>query len=309
MTLAFVTAWLGAMPGYMTPLLLASVGLILCERSGILNLGVEGIMAVGAMAGAVAALSGSGAALALGVGTLAGLAVSLPFLVAVIVFRAPMIPAGLALVAIGLGASGALGRAAAHQSFPGLPKLDLPEALTGLPVVGRMLFAQDPAVYLALGLAVAAGLVLMRTRAGLQVRAVGEDPATADAAGIDVQVHQFAACIAGCTLIGLAGAYLSVGGSQTWTEGMVAGRGWIALALVVFARWSPIRAIAGAAIFASADALIPRLQTLGLDVPVYLLSMLPFALTIAVLIAFAGFGWHRQGEPGHLGRVYIRQDR
>jgi simple sugar transport system permease protein len=90
---------------------------------------------------------------------------------------------------------------------------------------------------------------------------------------------------------------------------MVAGRGWIALALVVFARWSPIRAIVGAAIFASADALIPRLQTLGLDVPVYLLSMLPFVLTIAVLIAFAAFGRHRQGEPGHLGRAYLRQDR
>ena len=309
MTMTFVTAWLGAVPGYMTPLLLASIGLILCERSGVLNLGVEGIMAVGAMAGAVAALGGSGAGLALLWGTAAGLLVSLPFVIAVVVFRAPMIPAGLALVAIGLGASGALGREAAHKTFAGLPSLGLPEALTGLPLVGRMLFAQDPVVYLAIVIAAVASFVLFRTRAGLQLRAVGEDPATADAAGVDVQLHQLLGCLAGCTLIGLAGAYLSVGGSQTWTEGMVAGRGWIALALVVFAQWSPLRAIIGAMIFAGADVLIPRLQTLGLDVPVYLMSMLPYVLTIGVLVVFAAFGLHRQGEPGFLGRAYIRQDR
>ena len=309
MTMAFITAWAGAVPGYMTPLLLACLGLILCERAGVLNLGVEGIMAVAAMTGAVAALAGMGAELALLAGALAGLAVSLPFILAVVVFRAPMIPAGLALVAIGLGASGALGRAAAHRNFSGLGNVGFPDALTGLPLVGRMLFAQDLVVYLALILAGVCSLILFRTRAGLQLRAVGEDPAAADSAGVDVQVHQIVACMAGCTLIGLGGAYLSVAGSQTWTEGMVAGRGWIALALVVFAQWSPLRAIAGAAVFASADALIPRLQTLGVEVPVYLLSMLPYALTIGVMVLFAVFGLHRQGEPGHLGRPYIRQDR
>ncbi|MCC6009079.1 MAG: ABC transporter permease [Rhodobacteraceae bacterium] len=309
MTLAFLTAWAGAVPGYMTPLLLASIGLILCERAGVLNLGIEGIMAGAAMAGAVAALAGLQPARALAAGTGAGLLVSVPFIIAVVVFRAPMIPAGLALVAIGLGASGALGRAAAHKNFAGLGNVGFPEALTGLPLVGRMLFAQDAVVYLALIVAGRASFVLFRTRAGLQLRAVGEDPATADASGVDVQLHQLAACIVGCALIGLAGAYLSVVGSRTWTEGMVAGRGWIALALVVFAQWSPLRAIAGAAVFASADALIPRLQTLGVDVPVYLLSMLPYVLTIGVLVLFAALGWHRQGEPGHLGRAYIRQDR
>ena len=307
--MSFVAAWLAAMPTFMTPLLLASLGLILCERAGVLNLGAEGIMAMGAMTGAVAALSGyaPGGALLLGAG--AGLAISVPFVLAVVVLRAAHIPAGLALVALGLGASAAIGRDFTHKPFAGLPPVPWPDALEGVPLVGRMLFAQDVAVYAALGLAVALWAFLFRSGLGLQLRAVGEDPATADAAGIDVQVHQMAAVAAGCLLIGLAGAYLSVGGSQIWTEGMVAGRGWIAIALVVFARWSPLRAIAGAALFGAAEAAIPRLQTLGLDVPVYILSMTPYLLTVAVLVLFARPGRQRTGEPLALGRAYIRQDR
>lgn len=305
MTMTFVTAWLGAVPGYMTPLLLASVGLILCERSGVLNLGVEGIMAVGAMAGAVAALAGSGAGMALLWGTAAGLLVSVPFILAVVVFRAPMIPAGLALVAIGLGASGALGREAAHKTFPGLPSLGLPEALTGLPLVGRMLFAQDPVVYLAIALAAVASFVLFRTRAGLQLRAVGEDPATADAAGVDVQLHQLLGCLAGCTLIGLAGAYLSVGGSQTWTEGMVAGRGWIALALVVFASWKTERVLLGAWLFGGLAVLQINLQAAGTAIPVAYLSMAPYLATIVVLVIISSDRRRAAiNAPASLGRVF-----
>ncbi len=305
----FLAAWLASFPGFMTPLLLASVGLILCERAGILNLGSEGLMAVGAMTGAVVALSGAGPWLALALGAFAGLAIAVPFILAVVVLRAPQIPAGLALVAIGLGASAAFGRAYAHKPFVGLRPLDLPEVLTGLPLIGRMLFAQDGMVYLSLIIALGAGTLLMRSNFGLRLRAVGEDPATADAAGVDVQVHQLIAVVAGCFLIALAGAYLSVGGSQIWTEGMVAGRGWIALALVVFARWSPARAVLGAILFGGAEAAIPRLQTLGLPVPVYFLSMTPYLLTIAVLVAFALLRRGGQGEPGFLGRAYIRQDR
>lgn len=308
MTMA-LTAWLGAMPGFMTPLLLAALGLMLCERAGVLNLGVEGVMALGAMSGAAAALAGWGPGAAMGAGALAGLAVSLPFMIAVVIFRAPQIPAGLALAALALGASAALGRAASHKPFAGLGDLNWPGGLAELPVVGRMLFRQDAVVYLALVLAVLLGWWLMRTRAGLRLRAVGEDPATADAAGVDVQLAQLGALAVGSLLIGAAGAYLSVGGSNIWTEGMVAGRGWIALALVVFAQWSPVRAIAGAALFGGAEALIPRLQAMGVEVPVYLLSMLPYALTIAVLVLMAFSKRARQAEPGFLGRAYIRQDR
>lgn len=307
--LSFLSAWLAAMPTFMTPLLLASLGLILCERAGVLNLGAEGIMAMGAMAGAVAALSGHAPVSALLIGTGAGLAIALPFIFAVVLLRAAHIPAGLALVALGLGSSAAIGRDFTHKPFTGLPAVPWPEALTDVPLVGRMLFAQDAAVYAALILAAVLWMVLFRSGIGLQLRAVGEDPATADAAGVDVQMHQIAAVAVGCILIGMAGAYLSVGGSQIWTEGMVNGRGWIAIALVVFARWSPLRAIAGAALFGAAEAAIPRLQTLGLDVPVYMLSMTPYLLTIAVLVLLARPGRHQQGEPLALGRSYIRQDR
>lgn len=162
---------------------------------------------------------------------------------------------------------------------------------------------------LALVIAGVAAWSLFRTSKGLRLRAVGEDPATADAAGVDVQSYQIAAMVIGSLLIGLAGAYLSVGGSQIWTEGTVAGRGWIALALVVFAQWSLVRAIFGAALFGGAEALIPRLRAMGLELPVYLLSMKPYVLTIAVLL-IVSFGTRtRQSEPGFLGRAYIRQDR
>lgn len=307
--IAFLTAWLGSLPDFMTPLLLASLGLLLCERAGVLNLGVEGVMALSAMTGAVVALAGYGAWAAMGLGALAGVAVTLPFMIAVIVFRAPQIPAGLALVAIGLGLSAALGRDAAHKPFAGLQPLPWPQALVDLPLVGRLIFAQNGVVLLALATAVVAAMVLYRSRHGLRLRAVGEDPATADAAGVNVQLYQLASVAAGSLLIGLAGAYLSVAGSQIWTEGMVAGRGWISLALVVFAQWSPLRAIFGAALFGGAEALIPRLQALGLDVPVYFLSMTPYLLTIGILILISLGARTRQAEPGFLGRAYIRQDR
>ena len=208
-----LTAWLGAMPGFMTPLLLAALGLLLCERAGVLNLGVEGVMALGAMVGAAASLGGHGPWPAMGLGAVAGLAVSVPFMVAVIVFRAPQIPAGLALAAIALGASAALGRGAAHKPFAGLEPVAWFDEVAGVPVVGRMM-QQDGMVWLSLGLALAVWLWLMRTRAGLRLRAVGEDPATADATGVDVQLYQLGAVAAGSLLIGLAGAYLSVGGSN-----------------------------------------------------------------------------------------------
>ncbi len=305
----FITSWLGSWPGFMTPLLLASLGLLLCERAGILNLGVEGVMAVSAMTGAMVSLSGFGPWPALLAGGVAGALISIPFMIAVIVFRAPQIPAGLALVAIGLGASQAIGRDASHKPFAGVSPLPWPDFLVDLPVIGRLLFAQDGVVFLSLAIAVLAAWVLYRTKVGLRLRAIGEDPASADASGVHVQFYQLSAVICGSFLIGLGGAYLSIGGSQIWTEGMVAGRGWIALALVVFAQWSPIRAIFGAVVFGGAEALVPRLQTLGLDLPIYFLSMTPYVLTIGVLLAFSLSSKVRQNEPGFLGRAYTRQDR
>ncbi|MEQ8965506.1 MAG: ABC transporter permease [Azospirillaceae bacterium] len=304
----FLTAWLGAVPVYMTPLLLAATGLILCERVGILNLGSEGMMAFGAVAGAVTVLSGGAPWLGLAAGLAAGVALAVPFWLAVVVFRANHILAGLGVVAIGLGAAATLGRDHAHKPFAGLGKLDL-APLDAIPLVGPFLFRQDAIAYLAVAIALAASVVLSRSMTGLRLRAIGEDPATADTAGIDVPATQIAVVTIGCALVGLAGAYLSVVGSKVYVDGMVAGRGWVAIALVVFARWSPARAILGALIFGAAEALIPRLQVVGAEVPVYILSMLPYVVTILALVAVAILDPARQGEPRFLGRAYLRQDR
>lgn len=304
----FLTAWLGVVPVYMTPLLLAATGLILCERVGILNLGSEGIMAFGAAVGAVTVLTGQSPWLGLAMGLAAGVALAVPFCLAVVVLRANHILAGLGIVAIGLGAAATWGRDHAHKPFRGLPKLEA-GALEAVPVVGSLVFGQDAVAYLAIGLALAAALVLGRSMIGLRLRAIGEDPATADAAGINVPLFQAVVVTLGCALVGLAGAYLSVVGSRVYVDGMVAGRGWVAIALVVFARWSPSRAILGAFIFGAAEALIPRLQVVGAEVPVYLLSMLPYVVTILALVLVAVIDPARQGEPRFLGRAYLRQDR
>lgn len=306
--ITFLTTWFAVTPVTMVPLLLACIGLILCERAGVMNLGAEGLMAVGAMAGAVAVLSGFGPWGGLAAGAAAGIALGLPFALAVVVFRADQTLAGLAVVALGAGITSTIGRAFVHKPFAGLEPWSL-GPLADIPLVGPMLFRQDPMVWLSVLAAVGLSVLLSRTRLGLAVRAVGESPGTADAAGHDVQRLQLLAVLAGSALVGLGGAYLSVVSSRVFVEGMIAGRGWIAVALVVFAQWRPARAILGALLFAAADALLPRLLAIGADVPVYLLSMLPYALTILVLVALAVLRGGRSGEPAWLGRAYVRQDR
>ena len=305
----FLTGWLASTPGYMTPLLLASLGLILCERAGVMNLGAEGLMTFGAVTGAITVLMGASPWLGLGTAALAGLLLSIPFALAVVVFRADQTLCGLAIVALGSGLGSVVGRAYAHKPFPGVPDWDLGPFLTGLPVVGPALFRQDPLVYASLLLALALAWMLGRTRLGLRLRAVGEDPATADAAGVDVLLHRVGAVLAGGLLMGLAGGYLAVVASRVWVDGMVAGRGWIAVALVVFAQWRPMRAILGALLFGAADALLPRLQAVGVDVPPYLMAMLPYLVTILVLVEVALSGHGRGRQPAALGLAYLRQDR
>ncbi|MGD9512215.1 MAG: ABC transporter permease, partial [Geminicoccaceae bacterium] len=237
--IGFLTGWLASTPGYMAPLLLASLGLILCERSGVMNLGAEGLMTFGAVTGAITVLGGASPWAGLGVAALAGVLLSIPFALAVVLFRADQTLSGLAIVALGSGLAAVVGRAYVHKPFPGVADWDLGAALTGLPIIGPALFRQDPLVYASLILALALAWLLGRTRLGLRLRAVGEDPATADAAGVDVLLHRLGAVLAGGLLIGLAGGYLAVVASRVWVDGMVAGRGWIAVALVVFAQWRP----------------------------------------------------------------------
>ncbi|MDP2609339.1 MULTISPECIES: ABC transporter permease [unclassified Oceanobacter] len=304
----FITHWLGSTPAFAIPLALASMGLVLCERAGVLNMGAEGYMSLGAMTAAVLTLTLGNPAIGILCAVLAGATLALVFGFAVVVMRCEQILAGLATMAVGLGIAGVVGRSYVHKSFEGLQPLDLPW-LDQLPLVGQLLFHQDILVYLTVLIGFALWFLLEHTRAGLKIRAVGEDPASADVAGVQVQVQQLLAITASGALCGLAGAYLSVASSSIWVDNMVAGRGWIALALVVFARWEPLKALAGAFLFGAIEALLPRLQAIGIPAPIYLMNMLPYLFTIAVLLVAACSGSKKGMEPAALGQPYVRQDR
>ncbi|MBN9669645.1 ABC transporter permease [Roseibium aggregatum] len=301
-----VLAWLTVFPGYTVPLLLASLGLVISERAGVLNLCTEGLMAVGAMTGALMALAGYDPLLAVACGALAGAALSLVFGVATVVFRADHTLAGLATVALGLGITGVVGRPYVQKPFDGLPRLSDTVWGADLP---RLVGQQNILLPLTVLLLLAVWGWLFRTHSGLRLRAVGEDPAAADVVGIDIQLTQLGAVLASGVLAGLAGAYLSVAAAHVWVEGMVAGRGWVAVAIVIFAGWRPWGVLLGAGLFGGAEAAMLRLQTLGLDFPIYLGAMLPYALTLLVFcIACA----RRRGEnagPAALGKAYLRQDK
>ncbi len=290
----FLINWIAATPGYAAPLLVAALGLIVNERAGILNLGSEGMMLCGAMTGALVCLETNSAWLGLAAAPVGGLLLSAVFGVAVVVFRTEQVVTGLILVALGYGLTGLIGREITNAPLPGLPDLVLGQGID---------------VVLALLLTVGLAWWLNRTRAGLRLRAVGEDPAAADAIGIGVQGRRFLAVLAGGALCGLGGGFISIASSQVWVEGMTQGRGWIAVGLVIFARWRPMLALSGALLFGAIEAVVPRLQASGEDVPVYLLTMLPYIATLGVLVV-AGLRHRRNDdEPAALGRVYLRQDR
>jgi len=304
----FLVGWIAIVPSYATPLLLASLGLIVCERAGILNLGAEGLMAVGAMTGAIAVLSGLDPWAALAAGAAAGTALALLFGLATVVMRADHTLSGLAVVAVGLGLTSVVGRPYMQKTFPGIASFGDLFDIDRTTALGRIVAVQDPVT---LAMPVLVALLwwwLMKSGSGLRLRAVGENPAAADVAGIDVQLAQLGAVLVSGLLCGLAGAYLCVATSHVWVEGMIAARGWVAVALVIFARWNPARALVGALVFGSADALVPRLQAIGADIPVYLAMMLPYLLTLVVLVASSMAG-RASGEPSFLGRIYLRQDK
>ncbi len=304
----FVQNWLATTPGFATPYLLAALGLMINERAGVLNLGCEGMMLVGAMAGAVVSFHTGLAGAGVPVAMVAGALVALVFGVAVVVFRTDQVLTGLIVVALGDGLTGVVGRPYMFQKIAGFRDLDM-GFLSDIPWIGSILFQQDVLVYAALALAVAVWWGLDRSDAGLRLRAVGEDPATADIAGVNVQLFRLGAVVLGGALCGLAGAYLALASSYVWIEHMVAGRGWIVIALVIFAGWRPGRAVLGALIFGGAEALIPRIQAIGLDVPIYLVGMLPYVLTLAVLIVPVILRGERSPAPSGLLLNYLRQDR
>ena len=290
---------------YGTPLLLATLGEIYAERSGVLNLGVEGMMIVGALTGfADASQTGNPWFGVLAAGVVSGL-FSLIHAFASVTLRANQVVSGLALTMLGLGLSGVIGR-----SYEGRPlmhtldKISIP-LLEKIPVLGPAIFQdQNLLVYIGIGLAILLWFVLFKTRIGISIRAVGEDPATADSLGINVARVRYLCVMVGGVLAGIAGAYLSVAYRPSWTDGMTAGMGWIVIALTIFAFWNPISGMFGAYFFAGLFVLSFRLQAW---LSPELLKAMPYILAIVVLIVVSrGTLQKRMGAPSALTLPYTR---
>ena len=304
----FLVFWLAATPSYAAPLLLASLGLIINERAGVLNLGAEGMMACGALAGAAASLASGLPLLGMLASVTAGAAMAALFGLVTVYLRANQVICGLVIVALGAGLTGVLGRDYVGTTLPGFDVLDF-ASLSAIPFAGPILFRQNLLTYLAFVLVPVVWYVLFKSTRGLRLRAAGEDPATADASGVNVLFVRMLAVVIGGGLCGAAGGYLSLASSYIWVEGMVAGRGWIAIGLVIFARWRPAFALYGALLFGAIEAVIPRVQATGADVPIYLLMMMPYVATLGVLILASLMGRQGGAEPASLGVSYTRQDR
>jgi general nucleoside transport system permease protein len=269
-----------------TPLIFAAIGELITERSGVMNLGIEGMMLIGAATAFGVALHGQPAFIAVLVAMLAAALMASLFAILALGLAVNQYAAGLALTILGSGLSAVIGRHFQASSVTSIAKLDIP-ALSELPLIGKVLFSQDPMVYLALGLALLAWWFLNRTRAGLVLRAVGEAPHSARAIGYPVIRIRYAATAFGGAMAGLAGAYLSLAYTPLWVDDMTAGRGWIAQALVVFATWKPGRVVLGAWLFGGVTVAQLFAQTLGLHVPTQFMSALPYVATIVVLVVIS----------------------
>ena len=265
-----------------TPLVFAALGELVTEKSGVLNLGVEGMMLVGAVVAFMVAAKTGSPWLGVLAGTGAGAAVSMIFAVIALSLLANQVATGLALSLFGVGLSAFVGLDFVSVVIDGIKPLAI-AGLSDIPFLGPLLFGHNPLVYLSFVLFAAVQFFLYRTRAGLVLRAVGESPQSAHAIGYPVIAIRYAAVFFGGACAGLAGAFLSVAYTPLWVEGMVAGRGWIALALVVFATWKPWRVLAGAYLFGGVTLAQFQVQAMGSAIPAQYLSMLPYVATIVVL--------------------------
>ncbi|MDB0064968.1 ABC transporter permease [Oceanospirillaceae bacterium] len=266
-----------------TPLLLAAIGELVVERSGVLNLGIEGMMVMGAVTGFAASYVTGSPWLGVLAAVLAGVATSMLFGLLTQILMTNQVATGLAITLLGLGLSGLIG-----SGFVGLPGVKLTSVsiagLTDLPYVGRLVFGQDPLVYVSVILTLGVAYMLKHTRVGLIIRAVGQNHHSAHALGYRVVTVRYACIAFGGATSGLAGAYLSLVYTPQWIENMTAGRGWIALALVVFSTWLPARLAAGAYLFGGVWILGLYAQGMGIGIPAQLLSSLPYVTTILALV-------------------------
>lgn len=288
-----------------TPLLLAAIGELVVERSGVLNLGVEGMMVMGAVSGFAAALTTGSPALGILAAIAAGIGLSLVFAFLTLTLVSNQVANGLALTLLGLGLSGVIGEGFVGQPGIRLDKLRIP-GLSDIPILGPILFGQDALVYASLALTALVAYVLSGTRLGLVIRAVGDNHHSAHALGYSVVRVRYLCVVFGGACSGLAGGYLSLAYTPQWIENMTAGRGWIALALVVFASWLPWRVAIGAYLFGTVTILGFSVQGLGIGIPSQLLSSLPYIVTIVALVAISGNrALTRANTPACLGQPFV----
>ncbi|MEP6656326.1 MAG: ABC transporter permease [Betaproteobacteria bacterium] len=287
-----------------TPLVYAALGELIVEKAGVLNLGVEGMMLVGAVAAFIMAARTGNAWLGILAGMAGGAALAAVFAVLTLSLLANQVAAGLALSLFGIGLSAFVGLPYVNVVIDGIRPITI-AGISDLPYIGKLLFGHNPLVYLSIAQFAAVHWFLYGTRAGLIVRAVGESPQSAHAIGYPVIRIRYLAVLFGGACAGLAGAYLAVAYTPLWAEGMTAGRGWIALALVVFATWKPWRVVAGAYLFGGLTLAQFQAQASGAAIAPQLLSMLPYLATVIVLALISRDAvMIRQNAPASLGKPY-----
>ncbi|MRG70520.1 ABC transporter permease [Alphaproteobacteria bacterium HT1-32] len=287
-----------------TPLVFAATGELVTEKSGVLNLGVEGMMLLGAVSGFATTVATGSPALGVVAGALAGIVMSLLFAFLTLTMLANQVASGLALTLFGVGLSALIGQDFVGTPMDALPKLAIP-VISDIPLIGPVLFGHDPLVYLSVALVGAVYWFLNHSRGGLVLRAVGENHHAAHAIGYNVIGIRYLAVMFGGAMSGIGGAYLSLAYTPMWIENMTAGRGWIALALVVFATWKPGWVLIGAYLFGGVTIAQLHVQGLGVDIPSQFLSMLPYLATIAVLVMISRDSLRiRLNAPACIGKVF-----
>jgi len=290
-----------------TPLLLGTIGEIICERSGILNLGVEGVMSIGAVTAFIVTFYTNSPWLGLYAAVFAGVLISMVHAFASITLQSNQVVSGLALTMLGLGISGLVGKPYVGKPLEVKMQTFAIPWLSDIPFAGPIFFNQSPFFYMAILLAVAAWFTLEHTRIGIKIRSTGENPKATETQGVHVSLIRYGCVLAGGAFSGLAGAHLSISYSKSWIEGMTAGRGWIVIALTIFALWNPTRAMVGAFLFGGIFVLQYLLQPMGIS-PNFL-AILPYLTTLVVLLII-GLGDRRKlNAPAMLGEPYKRGER
>lgn len=292
-----------------TPILFAALGELVTERAGILNLGVEGIMLVGAVGGFISAYLWADPWMGVVAAVIVGMLMALIHAFLTITLRANQVVSGLAITLFGTGLSGYIGKSYVGLTLPKAFVAQPIPFLADIPFVGSIFFKHDALVYLSYILVIFFHFYLYHTTPGLKLRALGENPGATDAMGINVFSLRYLYVLIGGGLCGLAGAYLSLAYAPSWLENMTAGRGWIAVALVIFALWNPWRALLGSYLFGGIDALGFHLQVLGVPISVFLLNMLPYIFTIIVLVLVLVYKKGKISAPSSLGVAYNREER